>query len=453
MSKKNKKRQSQMRKQIKQTNRKRRRKSVERIVNENNSQIYFVPWENKTRATLPPSRERLEIFLKEVGSKNPFDFIQGEDMKLSMEKKTNDYLWFNWRETMGLSGNEKDVLDFECKEHIVNNEAYDWFVELEHLITNNKMFWCLMGCCSLWCKKSQIFTDNPTIFERYGRDKVPLQTKMKCLEYLKVVRGNKLGKNSTSEISWKRLEEKNVDDEITLYRTFKVQQGKNIRKGVFKKNNPFSHIQEAGKGWSYSTCKTNSIFVNGLLSTFYYKKYLKVSDTKAKILLKNARSLSNKHMEDPTLYDGYYNVLGEYKVKKKDILFYTNDWSENEVVVNPNKVHLIDYRFLNITDFITEAKCRAFGSAFGKDFTRTSIVNLDGFYDVVKKTVQKMIKKYPHIIKNHLRGSIKRAFEYKEFLEFWSYGRDFTFDVYSIDGGNEFYMLGVEDKNGTLVKY
>ena len=134
-------------------------------------------------------------------------------------------------------------------------------------------------------------------------------------------------------------------------------------------------------------------------------------------------------------------------------MFYTNSWNENEVVVNPNKAHLIDYRFLNITDFITEAKCRAFGSAFGKDFTRTTIVNLDGFYDVVKKSVQKMIKKYPYIIKNTLKGSIKKPFGYKEFLEFWNYGGEFLFDIYRTEDGTEFYSLLGKDKNGTLVEF
>ena len=65
-------------------------------------------------------------------------------------------------------------------------------------------------------------------------------------------------------------------------------------------------------------------------------------------------------MKNITLFGDFYNCMGTYKVKKKDIMFLTDDWGESEIVVNPKDVELIDYRFLNILDLISQTMCLGF---------------------------------------------------------------------------------------------
>ena len=112
------------------------------------------------------------------------------------------------------------------------------FAELEHLITNNEMFWSLIN--DVWVYKSEVFTDNPAILERYGRDKVSLEKKMECAEHLKIIFGiNENTENKCSKEFMLDMLDRftHVGDEITIYRSFKVEKGKAIRKGVKKKNN------------------------------------------------------------------------------------------------------------------------------------------------------------------------------------------------------------------------
>ena len=46
----------------------------------------------------------------------------------------------------------------------------------------------------------------------------------------------------------------------------------------------------------------------------------------------------------------FFDCLGIYIVKKKDVFFMNDSWVESEVVVDPKNVDLIDYKFLNITE-------------------------------------------------------------------------------------------------------
>ena len=100
--------------------------------------------------------------------------------------------------------------------------------------------------------------------------------------------------------------------------------------------------------------KTNSIILNGLFNTHLYQEYLGWSVEKITEFWIEHRGKTKEGLKnDPTIYGGYYDCLGIYKVKKKDVLFMTDSWGENEVVVDPINVDLIDYNFLNIFDFIT----------------------------------------------------------------------------------------------------
>jgi hypothetical protein len=366
------------------------------IVNNEKDLIYY-PWESEGRERRPPTKEGMESFFLEIGDKNPLDYSQEENHELERQKRTNSYLWNTWFDILGFRWNFEDK-----RFDLLTEEGLGWFVELEKLITNNNMFWCLVN--RVWITKSEVLTQYPEMFERYGRNNVPLEIKLSCLEHLRIVSGKYLGtKICTTKESWIHWFE-NTDDEITLYRSFKVEKGKSVRKGGYKIGNDNSHIQESGRGWSYSTNKTNSIFINGLLSTYFYKKYLNLDDSESKIKLKENRKLPDWRMKDTTMFGDYYNCLGEYRVNKKDILFMTDEMGESEVVVDPKKVDFIDYRFLNIIDSMTQSSVLNIicGENCGG---RNSVMNIDSFYSFIRNVVKKMVRKYPHTIQTYLNSS------------------------------------------------
>ena len=350
-------------------------------------------WDGEKRNLYAPYKEGLEMFLKEVGGNSPFYYEKGTWGEMEVKetnhhllrmKKHNAYLWTMWREVMGL--------DYRTGVHnrLRTIEPFYWFVELEHLITNDEMFWTLMT--DVWCNKSEVFTDNPSILERYGRSKVSLERRLECAEHIQIMFGIRVCADTQSSKDYMLGCVK--DDELTLYRSFRVEKGKSVRKGVKKNNNPDYHIQEEGKGWSYSINKSNAIFLNGLQGTFYYKKYLNMNDDDAIKHLQKHRDLSVHMMKNPTLNCNYYNCIGTYTVKRKDIMFLTDDWGEMEVVVNPKDVKLIKYSFLNIFDYMTqyfvtgflENKMRTLGGKVG----RSGVINIDPFYAKCRRLVKKV---------------------------------------------------------------
>jgi len=440
------------RKELKRNKRKLRNKTKKKngrvkILNQNvlhkgKDSVHY-SWESQRRERRPPTKEGMKSFFLEIGDKNPLDYSQEQNRGLERQKRTTSYLWTTWKDVLGIKWN------FESEQHdLLTDEGFEWFVELEELITNNNMFWCLVN--EVWIRKSEVLTNKPEILERYGRSNVPLETKLSCLEHTRTVMGRFLGtKHCTRKDSWINWFE-NSSDEITLYRSFKVEKGKSIRKGVYKIGNKNSQIQESGRGWSYSTNKTNPIFINGLLSTYFYKKYLNLDDTESKKRLKEGRDLSVWKMKDITMFGDYYNCLGEYRVNKKDILFMTDEMGESEVVVDPKKVDFIDYRFLNIIDSMTQDYVLSIlsGETFGG---RNSVMNVDSFYSYVRNGVKKMVRKYPDTIQSHLTNSKKDLVERLfEMLPFESVG----YVVIPLEDGNnkKFLFGGKEDGSKFMFK-
>jgi hypothetical protein len=358
------------------------------------------PWDTSPRNVYSPTKERLEIFLKEVGGKNPFYFESSFDRHLCEQKKSSAYLWLMWMELMGMdniSGSSKDMQNYE---------PFYWFAELEHLITNDEMFWCLFT--DVWCHKSEVISNNPAILSRYGRDKVSLEKRMDCAEHLKIIDDETTSEGSETKSSKtlfldvvNNLQGNVFDNEtIFLYRSFKVEKGKSVRKGVKKLNNPDWHIQEEGKGWSYSVNKANCIFLNGVAGTHHYKKYLNKDDKEALKSLRRQKGSSLQYMDNITHNDNYYNAIGVYSVEKKDIIFLTDEWQEMEVVVNPKNVKLLDYSFLNIYDLLT--KEFVFGIIDKEETGRSGILNIDNLYTALRKVMKKSVIDNPKIIFDYL---------------------------------------------------
>jgi uncharacterized protein YutE (UPF0331/DUF86 family) len=422
-------------------------------------------WDVKKRNVYRPSKEGLELFLKEVGGKSPFYYKNTNNIYEHRSKMSNGYLWTMWREVMGLDYRTggKDM-----KKNLRTIEPFYWFVELEHLITNDEMFWCLIT--DVWCNKSEVFTDNPAILYRYGRDKVSLQKKMECADHLKTPAGQKEdGKHYTSiKIMMGMLEgsqhsiDKNIPDkdEVILYRSFKVEKGKSVRKGVKKINNPDYDIQEEGRGWCYSINKTNSIFLNSLLGTFYYKKYLNMNDDDARKHLQKKWDLSLHKMNDITLNCNFYNCIGTYKVNRKDIMFMTDDWGEMEVVVNPKDSKLIDYSFLNIFDGMTETFLRGLLFSLKKDdeleIGRSAIMNIDNFYSYCRRIGRKIIIEEPKFIIEHLKQKGGISDFGTKLLEQLNKGKNqLGFLVYADEDDRDVkkYVLSMFDEDGNFLDY
>jgi len=319
-------------------------------------------------------------------------------------------------------------------------EPFYWFIELEHLITNDEMFWSLFT--DVWCHKSEVIIDNPSILSRYRRDTVSLERRMDCANQLKNIgHMSENGNHQSSKGFMLNVLEKQKsssvslpNDEIFLYRSFKVEKGKSVRKGVKKLNNPDCHIQEEGKGWSYSFNKANSIFINGVLGTHYYKKYLNMDDKQAKKTLQKNRSLSPRKM-NISHNDNFYNGVGVYSVKKKDIILLTDDWGEMEVVVNPKNAKLVDYGFLNIFDLMTQdfllTIIEYIKKSFGIPFGRTSIMNIDLVYEMFYKLVKKMAIDKPEIIIDNLRRKKNYQTDMKDwFSNITEDGMDFYIEIF-----------------------
>ena len=129
----------------------------------------------------------------------------------------------------------------------------------------------------------------------------------------------------------------------------------------------------------------------------------------------------------------------------------TDSWGENEVVVDPINVDLIDYNFLNIFDFITLDFLLSLFNGIGVE--RSSIHNIDGVYSVFHKIIKKNIKQFPILIGDILSMKKGRCETIEEWFKNIIHFTGFVFDRYSHDGGTSgFGLLGVGDKRGQSVR-
>ena len=132
-----------------------------------------------------------------------------------------------------------------------------------------------------------------------------------------------------------------------------------------------------------------------------------MNDDDAIQYLQKDGNLNVDQMKDITLNDNFYNCIGTYTVKTKDIMYMTDEWGEMEVVVNPDNVKLIDYRFLNIFDLMTQKLVLNYicskGLVGDDDFLgRSGILNIDKFYAKCRRMLKKVVIDQPKLIIEHL---------------------------------------------------
>ena len=363
------------------------------------------------------SKEMMEWFLKSFGHLNPLEIHHGSNTGVEDGEVTLSYIdtclfflfsKYRWNiHTHKMDANET----LEMPLYI-----FKWFEELEHLITDNRMFWHIFEW--IFTIQSKYFTDKT--FARYGRLDIPFEERLQLNETLNSSMNNGAFKDSLVDKSskfpitdfWTKTIFDNVGDDeyLTVYRSFKVPKGEPIRKGITLDNQD-SLIYQAGNSFSYSLSKFTAVRLGWFISSFIIKKYCKVQDDEAEKILED-KWLTKGQMENPTFFDEFYTCIGEFKVKKDKILFATSSMSKDEIIATPQNVILADYRFLNVVDIFAMQSCFKFVDGFRKKAVNdqkypikdiTQFINLDGvfdyFYMSAKKYCNKNSKKIGYILK------------------------------------------------------
>ena len=382
---------------------------------------YYFNYKPKTEKGTPiqpsgTSKEMLEWFLKSIGHLNPNEIPQG------VSAGNDDEVTLNYIETclfFLFTLYEWNVFSQRMQTNNtteVSLKIFEWFSELEHHITDNKMFWCIFEW--IFTVQSKYFTDET--FNRYGRIDVPFKERLQLSELLNSSRNdNSFSKHFIDKSSkypktdyWiKTLINPIEDDEyLTVYRSFKVPKGEPIRKGITLDNQD-SFIHQAGNGFSYSLSKFVAIRLSWFINSFIIKKYSKVDDKEAERIL-NSKWLDKGQMQNPTFFDGFYSCIGEFKIKKNKILFATGMMAEEEIIANPKDVILEDYRFINVVDTFAFQSGLKFVDNWINHATNvwkfsitdiTQIINLDGIFDYFYVHSKKYCKENPNMVGRILR--------------------------------------------------
>ena len=218
------------------------------------------------------------------------------------------------------------------------------------------------------------------------------------------------GLNLQSQIE--RLNKYEDDDYVTVYRSFSVQakyrdetgklvRGKAVRKGITKLSDE-SGIHMEGNGYSYSFSKIATTRYAYNINTYIIKKNCNVTDTEARSILR--KWIYTEMLDYVEMYGGFYRAIGQFKIKKKDILICTDSRCEDEVIANPKDVILEDYKFLGTFHYVAMQTVATFlnGVAAQKNIKTTQIINTDDAYDFCYEIVRQISKKSPDAIGNFL---------------------------------------------------
>ena len=355
------------------------------------------------------SKQMMEWFLKSFGHLNPLEMHYGSNTGVEDGEVTLSYIdtclfflfsKYRWNVlTNKMETNETTEIPLNI---------FQWFDELEYLITDNRMFWCIFEW--IFIVQSKYFTDKT--FTRYGRLNIPLEERLQSSEILNGSRNDGAFKDSLIDKSskfpttnfWTKTIFDNVisDEYVTVYCSFKVPKGETIKKGITLENQD-SLIYQAGNGFSYSLSKFIAVRLGWFTSSFIIKKYCKLQDDEAEKILQD-KWLNRGQMENPTFFDEFYTCIGEFKVKKDKILFATGVMSEDEIIANPKDVTLVDYRFLNVVDTFAMQSCLKFLDDLRKKVVEdqkyliqdiSQFINLDGVFDYFYMSAKKYCNRNP----------------------------------------------------------
>mgnify|MGYP000152555067 FL=1 len=249
----------------------------------------------------------------------------------------------------------------------IEKENIKHFFDHEHLIKKTACFWKVASILFALSANDKRWVD---AFHRNNRHRFPFADRLKATTTFypkgvpRFVEGKDLfdGYIEPDDLTAyeKHFAKIKDDDEITIYRSFKVRKGEAVRKGVKKLDNPEAHIQEEGSGISYTMNRTIAIaWSYNEFNPFFLRKYgdLHSKEEQREFI----EYLTGDHMEDwernNMLTEDAYSCLGTYSVKKKDIYFITIGHME-EVVVNTEVVKLERYDFLSWAESMALGRIR-----------------------------------------------------------------------------------------------
>ena len=255
-----------------------------------------------------------------------------------------DYGWLNIMIEMLFRYDR--VAEYQRRE---DTEYLEIFFNNIHHIRESHIFWRIVPI--FWNIGGSYDDRWLTLFKKHQR-KEPLLFRTNCF---RKVANNKYEKGSDLHISSNRIRdyENNylngigINQPILVYRAFQVRQGKPIRKGVRKVDNPHAHLQEEGKGISFSLSKMIATrFLHQTHNSFYYKTYLGINDIEEmkKIL---APQLGDGAGLGMILRENVYSCVGTFAIKKKDIIASNLYNGEEEILADP-----ADFEFTNFYDAI-----------------------------------------------------------------------------------------------------
>ena len=313
--------------------------------------------------------EMMQWFIKSVADINPLELPEQHTL-------SNGYYTGHVHGKYTIASMQSTIMMLFPTVAYYERNTVELFNKYKHLIKNDKMLYKLLVIN---------YQRNPSYVDLDEFDRVAMN--MTLEDRLKI---STFGLNKTiSKDSHEYIEE--LNGEYTyVYRTFRVKKGEAIRKGVTKLDNLNWTTHEEGSGSSYSLSKVRAITIAHWLHKSMLEKYGIGQDLKdmTKFLYESDGSAGLVFDNPMQLQDDVYCAIGLFKIKKENVISATNSMSEDEIIIHPKNVELIDYKFLNIIDFISQyyvwmvsnvARLKIQGL---ENCGRTDFLNEEGWYDI-----------------------------------------------------------------------
>jgi len=308
---------------------------------ENKTIIDFVKWTLHFRNLNVNTRYKKD-FDKDTDENVRRFFIQ-INKEFEDNPTTNPLLLFLWREKVyrafGFDNQKSDYIGAT----IDDLNFIEYFFNHHQLLTNTQAFWIVFDRVFRWSDLNNIYQEKwLECFAHYER------LDDGFLDRVKMAKG---------DVVYQKVRQYfmnySSDEDIKIFRGFLTREGKFVRKGITKLNNPDAEKQDEGVGLSYSLSKPSASFFayryHFLSDLLIQQKIPSVfgnvteEQYKEKLLRIFGRKLDESYINSKAR-----QTLCSYSIKKKDIIWTCGDvLTEQEVIADPNKTKLIRYDFLN----------------------------------------------------------------------------------------------------------
>ncbi len=247
----------------------------------------------------------------------------------------------------------KKIFKIDLDNHDLTTSVRDrnfvkYFFSCESLITSDKLFWIVFDVVYSYSNFNEFnLQDWERVLSRYDR----LSNDEYYAERCRKINGDIVAKHSKNY-----FKETNLNEYITMYRGFLVKPHRYVRKGIKKLNNPTAHIQDEGRGFSYTLDKEQAVrfasryhfktdfeFRRNLPTMFGSMSYNKI----LKNLKRDYKKVLGANYNQNYLDVGTRRCVGTFRIKKKHIIKFDVLNSESEIFADPNNVELIRYDFVN----------------------------------------------------------------------------------------------------------